>query len=119
MYVLKYFVKNQNAFGTTAALALSSCSIKHSKYRELKEERIKPQLVYRRVPPVAYTKSNLNEVQAVPQVRHLLRGANFVCSHDFQGLHVSELLRDRDTLRVTASGKLLRGSFSVFWPKCD
>ncbi len=90
--MLKYVVKNQNEVDNIVALTLSSYTEKLEKQKEVKDERIKTQLVYDSIASMAYARANLHECSAVTAVHYLLHSTTFVCLHDFQTLYLGRHL---------------------------
>ncbi len=95
-YVLKYAVKIQNSIDNIAAVTLSAYSKKLEIGKHYKEQRTQTQLVYGRIAPMAYARSELNEVGAVTAVNYLLHNTTFVCSHAFEPLHFGRHINDLD-----------------------
>ena len=93
-YALKYSMKDQHPIDNITAFTVAAFANRLSK--EEGKDLTNWQKVYGRISALAYARTEMLEVGAVLAVHYLLHESTFVCSHDFQTLHLGKHLQRLD-----------------------
>ena len=113
-FAIKYSVKDQQEIDKIAAISLAAFQKKVEKEKLSEEPKTCTKIAYGRLASMAYARSELIEVEAVMAVHYLLHGTAFVCSHDFQTLHLGRHLIELSEIEHEISLIRVDGTYNPF-----